>query len=266
MHHSNHADNPNHASHDTFLIAGHAAGDLVDSERTRAQALLAECSSCADLHRDLVAIAGATRALPNLATAPRDFRLAPEQAARLRRGSWLRAALAPFGAARSATRPLAAAFTSLGICGLLIGSALPGLLGGPAALAPAIAPERDSGTGAAAAPSQAPQAVPAAGGPKASSGTPDRAGGEYSATGAPLFGSDNGGPKSTGGPTSTNYDAIVAGAVDQSQAPADGTFGKGTEFLPSAPPPNLLVVGSLGLLAIGLALFALRLAAGRLRA
>ena len=129
MHHPNHAD---HTRHDVTLIPGLAAGDLSDSERNRAEALLASCTPCADLHRDVLAIAAATTALPSPAATTRDFRLAPEQAERLRRGSWLRAALRPFGSARSATRPMAAAFTSLGIAGLLVATVLPSLLGSAA--------------------------------------------------------------------------------------------------------------------------------------
>jgi hypothetical protein len=253
MHVSNHADNPNHPSHDTYLIAGHAAGDLVDSERSRAQELITDCTSCADLHRDLVAIASATRALPNLATAPRDFRLAPEQAARLRRRSWLRAALAPFGAARSATRPLAAAFTSLGIAGLLVGSAIPGLIGGPAS-SPA---ERDSTLGAAAAPSDA-AVVPQAGGPGPSVAIPDRVNTPVSASAVPVFGASNGGPKST------DSTAEIAGA-DQSTPPEENAYDQSSDLRTIAQPPSMVLVGSLGLLGVGLALFGLRFAARRLR-
>ena len=44
-----------HARHDVTLIAGHAAGDLADTGRSRAGALLAACEECSELRRDLVA-------------------------------------------------------------------------------------------------------------------------------------------------------------------------------------------------------------------
>src|ERR1700741_241675 len=123
-----------HAQHDLDLVAGHAAGDLTDTQRIRADALLQSCTSCADLRRDLVAIASATRTLP-AAPAPRDFQLSPAQAARLRRGGWIKSLLRPFAAPRSIARPFAMAFTSLGLAGLLVTSILPSLLGGSAASA-----------------------------------------------------------------------------------------------------------------------------------
>ncbi|MEO8273984.1 MAG: hypothetical protein ABI620_07950, partial [Chloroflexota bacterium] len=66
---------PNHPDHDLLLIAADAAGDLAGTDRARAQALIQACESCADLQRDLVSIAAATRTLPAMAAAPRDFRL-----------------------------------------------------------------------------------------------------------------------------------------------------------------------------------------------
>ena len=76
MHHAAPSD---HAQHDLSLIAGHAAGERSNPESAAAAALLASCATCADIHRDLVAIAAATRALPRTARAPRDFRLTAEQ-------------------------------------------------------------------------------------------------------------------------------------------------------------------------------------------
>lgn len=223
--------NPGHADHDLILIAGHSAGDLVDSERARAQALVDACPSCADLYRDLIAIARATRALPKRATLPRDFRLTPEHAAHLRRKSWLRAALAPLSAARSATRPMAVAFTSLGLVGLLVVTLLPGL-GGSAA---SYGPERDqavTGAGASAVPGVPVSGPGAAPGPNATAVAPDEA---YGAKGDRA-----------------------------SNAPELGSAGD--SGAPAAPAPtSLLLVGSLVLLAIGLGLFGLRLASRRLR-
>lgn len=243
MQHQNPAHDPNHASHDVVLIAGHAAGDLTDSERARAQSLLASCQECGQLRRDILGIASATRALPNLASAPRDFRLQPQQAARLRRGGFLRSILAPFGGARSATRPMAAAFTSLGVAGLLVGAMLPGMLGGAAA-GPA---GREQTLGAAAAPSQVPAAPPGSevGGPVSSAGEDN----EYGVK--------------DGSPRATDSVAVLQGAGDGDgeDAGAGETPGR-TTFVA---PPSPIIVGSLALLAVGLSLFALRFAGRRLR-
>ena len=140
-------DHADHPQHDALLIAGHAAGDLPEPHRLRAEALLSACTSCADLRRDLVAITAAARSLPTPPSASRDFRLTAEQAARLQRGSWLRTLLRPFGAPGAALRPMAAALTSLGIAGLFVATMLPALLGG-AASAPADREETTSGAGA----------------------------------------------------------------------------------------------------------------------
>lgn len=226
--------NPGHADHDLLLIARHAAGDLVDSDRGRAQARLDTCQSCAEVDRDLEAIARATRALPNRATAPRDFRLTPDQAAHLRRGTWLRSLLAPFAAARSATRPMAAAFTSLGLVGLLVVTILPGLAGSAASLGPT-REQADTGAGAGAsvapaAPVSGPGAAP---GPNATAGAQDN---EY-------------GAKNDDTATSAP-EGEIAGDASTNRAPA---------------PINLAFAGSLVLLAVGLLLYLLRFAARRLR-
>ena len=87
---------PSHSHHDLTLVAALAADDLAGPGLTEARALVDACPDCADLHRDLRAIAAATRDLPAPART-RDFRLTEEQAARLRRGGWRRL-VAGFGA------------------------------------------------------------------------------------------------------------------------------------------------------------------------
>lgn len=243
MHHPNHAD---HTRHDVTLIAGHAAGDLLDSEQIHAETLLATCRPCADLHRDLLAIASATRSLPAPAAATRDFRLAPEQAARLRRGSWLRAALRPFATARSATRPMAAAFTSLGIAGLLVATVLPGLFG--SAASPSF--ERNL-PGSSSAPAAAPLVTPPGGGLGAA-GAPTPANDQYNVN------AGSGAPEA--GASSDPKVAVVGGQGTES--PSDQAASE-RALEPS--PPNLVLIGSLALLAVGLLLFGLRVAARRLR-
>ena len=243
-----HAD---HARHDLSLIAGHAAGDLSASQRLEADSILASCSECTEVRHDLLAIAAATRVLPVLATAPRDFRLTAEQAARLRRGSWLRTLLRPFGATRSAVRPLAAAFTTLGIAGLFVATAMPAVMG-PAA-AGTSGQERDSQT----------IAAPGAGGgyvPQAAA--TDAA---YAAQGSPdaqplatRLSQEDG---KNGGATEPPYVAIAGSG----QSPTtDLGSGQSTTTRLSLG-TTALAAGSLALLGIGLLLFGLRIAGRRVR-
>lgn len=243
-----------HSRHDATLIAGLAAGDLVDSNRQRAQALIADCHPCAELHGDLLAIADATRALPNLATAPRDFRLDPAQAARLLRGSWLRAALRPFGAAGSVARPMAAAFTSLGVAGLLVATLLPSLLGG-AGGATASGPARDLAiqrAAASAAPAVPGPVLGAAGQPTSA---PERA--DIDAA-SPDPGDAFGVKNSSPAPSA----AAVAGALETTTA---GGQSESAKDMTATPPLNPVLLGSVALLGFGLALFGLRFASRRLR-
>lgn len=251
-----------HARHDLDLIAAHVAGDLPTSERTRADALLQACSSCADLRRDLIALAAATRALPRTAAAPRDFRLSAAQAARLRRGSWLRTLLRPFASPRSATRPMAAAFTSLGLAGLLVASIVPGFIGGQAA-------------------APGPAALPAAG--QSRDLTKDQAEATSAAEWAPgstqfKVRADAGGPGSSGDdllaaagrtspvPTIDRLQALAARSEAPVAAPPgqpnDATF---TNALDGGWAGTPVLLGSLVLLLLGLALFGLRFAARRVR-
>lgn len=253
-----HQPNLDHPTHDLPLVAAHAAGDLLESDRTRAEALLQSCPDCADLHRDLLAIAAATPSLPAPAARTRDFQLTPEHAVRLRRGSWLRAALRPFGATRSAVRPMAAAFTGLGIAGLLVAAALPGLAGGSAAT---IGPERDTTSGAAYPAATAAAAV-APGAPVPQAGAP-----------SPFPGDDainahgSGVPQATdtaakaGSTTATGGEFGISGGQDGSV----GGVASGPGDASASSPPNLLALGSLALLAIGLVLFGLRFAGRRVR-
>ena len=130
-----------HADHDLELVARAAAGDLAASEAMLARDLLAACPTCAALADDLRVITLATRTLPHAADAaahrpaPRDFRLTPADAARLR----------PRGLAGIARRlggldlgfgarvqGLGGALVSLGLVGLLVSAGVPALLGGAA--------------------------------------------------------------------------------------------------------------------------------------
>jgi hypothetical protein len=168
MHRSN---PPDHALHDLDLVAASIDGDLADHQRAAADALVATCTSCAELRRDLVALAAATRALPRSATARRDFRLDAQQAARLRRGGLLRRLLRPLAAPGSAARPMAAAFTTLGLAGLLVANILPSLFGGAASGVPTGAGSGGARLDNLAAASNAPVAAPVAGQGPAATGS-----------------------------------------------------------------------------------------------
>ena len=124
-----------HASHDTILVASLADHSLPASERTAAEALVAACSQCADLHADLLALRAATRAMPTPAR-PTDYTLTPRDAVRLRSGGWRRF-VAILGTSRDAlSRPLAVGLTTLGLAGLLVAT-LPSFSMGGATSAPA---------------------------------------------------------------------------------------------------------------------------------
>lgn len=245
MHHAA----PEHAAHDTTLIAAHAAGD--PSSDPAAAALLASCSSCAELHRDLIAISAATRTLPRTARAPRDYRLTPEEALRLRRGSWLRSLLRPFGARGAVSRQLAPALTSLGLAGILVALIVPGLLGGAAS-----APARDRAATGQVASAPAPEVAEAPGAMGAAGAPTD--GTEVKAQGA-------GGPSAT---DDSNVEMALGGATRNGadDAAGGGQTSTGTPArLAATSSPSPLVIGSVALLLAGLALFALRFAARRLR-
>ena len=257
MQHSIPAD---HAQHDVELIAAHAGGDLTETERARADALLATCTSCADVRRDLTAIALATRALPAPPAPPRDFRLTPAQAQELRRRGWIESLLRPFAAPRSTIRPMAMAFTSLGLAGLLVTSILPALLGGPTSLAP------EAGTGgaapaatAAAAAAASEAAAPVARGPNA---TDSRTSLVFGPQAQSTYETGTAGSKANEATTAPEV-ALGDGVSPTSQPYADRLRASGRDSIVEQ--TNPIAIGSLVLLAIGLSLFGLRYAARRAR-
>jgi hypothetical protein len=149
---------PDHVTHDPQLIAAYAAGDATGPALDEATELVAACTGCAELHRDLRAISTALPELP-APVRPRDFRLTPEQAASLRPAGW-RAVLAAFAAPRfRLAAPLGTGLAVAGLAGLLLASP-GGLLPQPSgeatsASAPAVAgapvqADQASGAGAAA--------------------------------------------------------------------------------------------------------------------
>ena len=165
--HTPSAEAPEHAA----LLVALDAGDLDGAELRRAEALATSCAGCADLLRDLAAIRVALPAVP-VPSRRRDYRLTPEDAARLRPSGWRRA-LAWLAAPGSTVRPLATGLAALGVVGILLTAGLPGFgAGGVAVLSTAGAPmvgqpAEDAGTGTRSqdgnyAPEAAPSGVPAA--------------------------------------------------------------------------------------------------------
>lgn len=277
--------------HDESLIARLAADDLAagGADDRLARSWVADCPACAELLGDLRAIVAATSALPT-PRRTRDFRLTDADAARLRPRGW-RGVVAQFGSPGMAfTRPLAAGLATLGIAGLLLASLPSGLLGSASsaterALSP-IGNQAGGGSyGAAvtaapapaiqgAAPSPAGSALPAAPAPSAAasaaaaSPNPAPAASEGGNGGVPDSGGASIAPApSSGGTVGLTTDGSSKGAgTGQVASPAPGG-ASATDTGVSASEgggPSPLVALSLLLLASGLVLGGLRLAARRL--
>jgi hypothetical protein len=215
-----------HAQHDPLLVASLAADDLAGADRDRANAQIATCADCAELHADLILIARATAALPAV-VAPRDFTLSPEQAAALRPVGWRRLAAAISGSRPLMSRQLGIGLATIGLAGLLV-STLPSIqFGGNRAGAPA-------GQGAPGA------AAPAAG--AATSGGGETSTDLGTGTEAPVVGiSGDGGsaaPVSVGpvaAAASPAASALDANPIPDHSAAAGGIYG-GVRGAASAPP------------------------------
>jgi hypothetical protein len=154
-----------HAQHDLLVVAAFADRGATGEEADLARAQIAACSECAALHADLVSLATATRVLPPIER-PRDFRLRPQDAQRLR-PNLIRRLFGSFGTPRDGfSRPLALGLTTLGLAGLMLGI-LPGTLslGGATGGAPGAATDMERAMEAPApgAPTSAPGGAPAAG-------------------------------------------------------------------------------------------------------
>jgi hypothetical protein len=143
-----------HDHHDPMLVAALAADDLAGTDRDQAIALTRSCVECATLHDDLRALARATAsAPPPIAARPRDFRLTPADAARLRPSGWRRLVAAASSSRVIFSRPLGAGLATLGLVGLLVGNVQLSM-GSSAGAAPA--PQAAASAAAAAAPAGAP--------------------------------------------------------------------------------------------------------------
>jgi hypothetical protein len=241
-----------HARHDLLAVAALADRDATGDEAVRAQAQVDACAECATLHAELVSLTTVTRQLPAMER-PRDFRLRPEDAQRLRPNR-VRRLFGSFGTARDGfSRPLALGLTTLGIAGLMLGI-LPGTLSFGGATSSAGGPEAGSAPqgeiqqtfGGAASPAPAPaeggapQAQPGASTPARLSAGFDRGDGTIAAP-APAGEDLNQRDEADYGP------ADIAGEPQSLTSVADDSTGA-----------SRLVVISGTLLIVGLGLFALR--------
>lgn len=130
-----------HDTHDLLLVAAQAAGDIDARDLSRAELQVTGCVACAELRDELVAIAAATTRLPAPARS-REFTLSQDDAARLRRPSLRRLLVDLAGPHGLIGRPIATAVTSLGVAGIILASA--GTLGSLGAAGAAPAPGVDS--------------------------------------------------------------------------------------------------------------------------
>jgi hypothetical protein len=280
-----------HAVHDTMLVASLADHSLGEAERAAAQALVADCSQCADLHADLLALRTATRAMPTPAR-PSDYQLTTGDAHRLRSSGWRRF-VAMLGSSRDAlSRPLAVGLTTLGLAGLLVAN-IPSLtFSGGATSAPMAAASAPAGGAAAgngnvstilgasaaaeAAASNAPPPADTAGSPEGS-GAPDRAAPvpgagvmaplqpAASATTAPqpAAGATTA-PDTQGATKGSEYGGSGSSGTSSISGPS-GEAGDGSDLLDAQEIGGVspLVVLSLAFLIAGLGLFVLRWTARR---
>jgi hypothetical protein len=239
-----------HHHHDRLLISAHAAGDLAGRELATADALLAACEDCRALHADLLTIASSTHELPAPLRPPvRDFRISPERAATLARGGFWRRVLRPFARPGGASRPLALAFTTLGMAGLLLAT-LPSMpLNGGDDLTMVQAPAGSDGRNAAQ-PTEMPEV--------AASPDIDTSGGEYQPDGVDTGAGASPGPGKGAG----------AGQGSGARPTAEPTGGKVVPEVAviddTTSGPSPLVLLSVAFLAAGLGLVLLRLTARRL--
>jgi hypothetical protein len=270
-------DAGSHDAHDRLLIAAAAAGDLAGPELALAEAVRATCPECQALHAELLALAAATRHLPApIRPTAMDFRITSERAAELARGGLWRRLLSPFGRPGSgAIRPLAAAFTTLGLAGLMLAT-LPNLqLGGSSAgggylstvgravdsreMTPAEAPTATSESATDVPPRQAVSLAPTDG---------DTAAGLV--TGEPLSSLAQAAPSAYADGNEQTFGTNIKGGGIATATPEAGVpevAGDRLDFAVTdgSSGPSPLVLASLGLLAVGLGLFLLRRLALRLR-
>ncbi len=253
-------DTRDHATHDTLLVAALADRTIGAADRERAEALVARCGLCAALRDDMVAIRSATRALP---TPPRrrDYRLAADDASRLRPGGWRRL-VAALRSSGDVTRPLAVGLTTLGLAGLLVAT-VPSILTGSVPLGPssgaAALPESNAAGGGTSSGGQvssgAAAAFPAAGSGAGEAASPAFPAPDASGITAPLraaapppSAAAAAAPVSSAAASGPVFDAITASPeatpepLVAARAPTPGTEDKGAQG--SAQPPQAAVAAS----------------------
>ena len=123
-----------HRRHDRLLVARFATGDAEFGQEREATELIRRCNECAGLAADIKRISLSVAQLP----APRrtrDFRLTPEQAARLRGSAFERFFRSLTGSGWTVLRPVAGVALSIGLVMSVVGY-LP-MLGGAASSAAA---------------------------------------------------------------------------------------------------------------------------------
>jgi len=237
------ADRTPHADHDLLVIAAGTDPDADRAARAAAARQSATCPECDELARDLRAIAAGLQSLPRSIPAPaaRDFRISPDQAKRLQRGNGLRRLLRPFGpGGMPSLRPLSAAFTTLGVAGLLFTLVLPGMTS--LRMSAGSAPTTVSG--------------PAAPGDAAASDPRTK----YNATPLAELNGAAGSPAAVASPAAADF-GTRASAQPAPQPPSQDAATPTASVSPWSPTAALSVF----LLAVGVLLFVLRLAAYRLR-
>jgi hypothetical protein len=243
------ADRTPHADHDLLVIAAGTDPDADSAARTAAVRQAADCTECDELARDLRAIAAGLQSLPRSIPVPaaRDFRISPDQARRLQRGNGLRRLLRPFGpGGLPSLRPMAAAFTTLGVAGLLFTLVLPGMTG--------VRMSSQAAPGAVGAPAGAGDAAASIPTTKENASTFVPA-----APGVAL-----GSPAAAGSPASVDYGTRGSVQIVQ-QPPSQDTATPTATPSASVSSWSPTAVLSVVLLAVGIMLFVLRLAAYRLR-
>lgn len=257
-----------HAGHDRVLVAALAAGDLAGGERDSAVLLVARCADCRSLHDDLLAIARTTAGLPPAAR-PRDFRLSPEQAARLRPAGWRRLAAFLASPRLSVARPLGLGLTTIGLAGLLfttLPAVLPQVGAGGAATALSTVGSSVDVTGemdGSAAPASEPTVLGGGAGPVASDAAPSA--GTPGAVGAPVPPGAEPAPQPSGDRNQATEHGVEGAPGDTSASPGAVEQLRAGLDEPTAGPDPVLVA-SLVLLAGGVGLLALRALARRLAA
>jgi hypothetical protein len=255
-----------HANHDETLIVRLYGGDVDPQERVRALDLLADCSACAGLFADLGQIASATAAL-RVPSRPRDFSITSQDAARLRPAKQARGGTSW----RGLTRRMGGAFAALGIAGILV-------TGAATALAPAagVTQQLASNTRDEAALQVGAAGVPTASGAGYAAVSPASSNGTKAVAASPSpvqndLGSIPIGSMAPGlGPSAAPVEPphSTSGATTLAVAAEPATIGQsnsvGGQGRAPGPPPSggsvdarlALVIGSAGLLLIGLLLLA----------